>query len=139
MYFHLNHPIRYVRLVGPIIAIDDLTPRFTFLTLDDGSGAAIEVKIQRLDPAVSASVDCPSNTAVENVNVAAGLGVFDVVVDGRSLDIGTVVKAQHIGRESIHVEARTEYQPMLRGRSQPISRDDGRGREGWAIRLSRVV
>ncbi|KAJ9666550.1 hypothetical protein H2201_003207 [Coniosporium apollinis] len=94
VYFHLNHPIRYVRLVAPILAIDDLSPRLTFLTLDDGSGATIEVKVQRLDPAVSSSVDCPSNTVIENVNIDARLGVFDVVVDGRRLDVGTVVKVK---------------------------------------------
>lgn len=80
--------------MAPILAIDDISPRLALFTLDDGSGATIEIKIQRLDPSVSSSVNCPSNTAVENVNIDARLGVFDVIVDGSRLDIGTVAKVK---------------------------------------------
>lgn len=49
IYFHLNHPIEYVYLIGPIVAIDHVTTKyntyFTTLEIDDGSGSVIEVKI----------------------------------------------------------------------------------------------
>ncbi|KAF2092653.1 hypothetical protein NA57DRAFT_69606 [Rhizodiscina lignyota] len=92
LYFHLNHPIRYVCLVGTIVAIDDPTPKLAILTLDDGSGQTIEVKIARLPPEIASSVDCPSNTAVDNVDVTTGLGAFRVFVDHVHLDIPAVVK-----------------------------------------------
>ncbi|KAK5013713.1 hypothetical protein LTR60_003721, partial [Cryomyces antarcticus] len=79
VFFQLNHPIRYVRLVAAIVAIDDLGPRYTLLTMDDGSGATIEVKITRLDTAKSASSTSLLDTEVENVKVRAQLGVFDVL------------------------------------------------------------
>ncbi|KAK5167256.1 hypothetical protein LTR04_000069 [Oleoguttula sp. CCFEE 6159] len=94
VFFQLNHPVRYVRLVAAIVAIDDLGPRYTLLTMDDGSGATIEVKITRLDTAKSASSTSLLDTEVENVKVRAQLGVFDVLVDGKILDIGTVIKAR---------------------------------------------
>ncbi|KAI5777501.1 hypothetical protein EDC01DRAFT_732395 [Geopyxis carbonaria] len=40
--FILNHPLRYVRLVGQIVAVDAYERR-TLLVLDDGSGANIDV------------------------------------------------------------------------------------------------
>ncbi|TKA66587.1 hypothetical protein B0A49_08579 [Cryomyces minteri] len=94
VFFHLNHPVRYVRLVAAIVAIDDLGPRYTLLTIDDGSGATIEIKITRLDTAQSANSTSPLDTEVENVKVKAQLGGFDVLVDGKILDIGTVIKAR---------------------------------------------
>ncbi|OCL07937.1 hypothetical protein AOQ84DRAFT_354732, partial [Glonium stellatum] len=94
IYFSLNHPIRFVRLVGVIVAIDDINSKYTILTVDDSSGATIEVKIVRLAPEIANAVDCPSNTTVDNVNVVAELGVFEVVVDGCNLDIGTIIKAK---------------------------------------------
>ncbi|KAI9822086.1 MAG: hypothetical protein M1826_000546 [Phylliscum demangeonii] len=42
IYFHLNHPIRYVRLVGVLVAYDDYDRR-CIMILDDSSGATIEV------------------------------------------------------------------------------------------------
>lgn len=94
IFFHLNHPIRYIRLVGLIVAIDDVNPRYTILTLDDSSGATIEVKIVRLAKDEFNPVESPSNTMIENVNVYSGLGNFSVQVDGHEVDIGTVIKVK---------------------------------------------
>ena len=52
------------------------------------------MKITRLASDISSAVDCPSNTTVDNLNVVAQVGVFEVVVDGQNLDIGTVIKAK---------------------------------------------
>jgi hypothetical protein len=94
IYFHLNHPIRYVRLVGVVVAIDDINQNYTVLTIDDGSGKNIEVKIVRLNPEIYNPVKSPSNTMIDNVNVISQCGVFEVMVDQQPLDIGTVVKAK---------------------------------------------
>ncbi|KZF24882.1 hypothetical protein L228DRAFT_258389 [Xylona heveae TC161] len=53
IYFHLNHPIKYVRLVGIIIAFDQYETR-NVLTLDDGSGATIEVGCRRTEEEIQA-------------------------------------------------------------------------------------
>ncbi|KAI4698649.1 hypothetical protein J4E81_005873 [Alternaria sp. BMP 2799] len=94
IYFHLNHPIRYVRIVGVVVAIDDINLKYTALTIDDGSGATIELKIVRLPPAEPNPVDTSSDTKIKNLNIVSRFGIFDVVVDGEALDIGTVVKAK---------------------------------------------
>lgn len=93
-YFYLNHPIRYIYLVGVVVAIDDINLRYTTLTLDDGSGATLEIKIKRLLPEIYNPVDSPSNTEVDNLNVLAGLGRFDVTVNDQTVDIGTIVKVK---------------------------------------------
>ncbi|KAI9697143.1 MAG: hypothetical protein M1820_007878 [Bogoriella megaspora] len=95
LYFWINHPIRFVRLVGPIIAIDDVNPRYTIITIDDGSGATISLKIIRRSVEDEDNpVDCPNNTEVPNMNIVANVGTFELVLDGTLLDIGTVVKAK---------------------------------------------
>lgn len=41
MFFHLNHPISWVRIVGVVVAIDSFYSRRIY-TIDDSSGACIE-------------------------------------------------------------------------------------------------
>lgn len=94
MYFHLNHPIRYVRLVGVVIAIDDINLKYTVLTIDDGSGASIELKIVRVTPTDRNAAISSSKTTLNSVEVISQFGVFEVMVDNHRLDIGTVVKAK---------------------------------------------
>lgn len=94
VYFHLNHPIRYVQLVGPITSIDEKHPKLGTITIDDGSGATLNVKINRLAPEIVESIDCPSNTEVDNVNVKAGIGEYTITVDGEELDVSSVVKVK---------------------------------------------
>ncbi|KAF1957072.1 hypothetical protein CC80DRAFT_491909, partial [Byssothecium circinans] len=94
IYFHLNHPICYVRLVGVVVAIDDINLKYTVLTIDDGSGATIELKIVRLTADIYNAAKHPSNTTVGNVDVVSALGVFEVMIGGEQVDIGTVVKAK---------------------------------------------
>lgn len=62
------------------------------LTLDDGSGACIDVKFTVKD-ASKVEAGAP-NTNIENLSVNRSLGIFDIVIDGRALDIATVVKVK---------------------------------------------
>lgn len=41
-YFHHNHPLRWVRLVGVIVALD-VYPNRVVMTLDDSSGLTIDI------------------------------------------------------------------------------------------------
>lgn len=117
-FFHLNHPIRFVRLVGTVVAVEDLGPRFVLLTLDDGSGATVELKVTRLSPAESAALHAAAastttttttiptattsssssssifHTTVDNLVVRSAIGVFEVLVGGIPIDIGTTIKAK---------------------------------------------
>ncbi|KAH7396800.1 hypothetical protein DE146DRAFT_51349 [Phaeosphaeria sp. MPI-PUGE-AT-0046c] len=94
LYFHLNHPIRYVRLVGVIVAIEDINLKYTVLTIDDGSNANIELKIVRIPPDDRKAGIASTKTTLKTVDVISQFGVFEVMVDGHRLDIGTVVKAK---------------------------------------------
>ncbi|KAH7384624.1 hypothetical protein BKA66DRAFT_416831 [Pyrenochaeta sp. MPI-SDFR-AT-0127] len=96
IYFHLNHPIRFIRLVGVIVAIDDINAKYSAVTIDDGSGATIELKIDRIPAEDYNPVDSASNTVIDNVNIISQLGVFEVLVDRTRLDIGMVIKAKGI-------------------------------------------
>ena len=93
IYFHLNHPIRFVYLVAPIVAIQDIpNTKFFILTLDDSSNACIDVKIEREDPA-KIDADSTSNTTVPNLDINNALGYdSEIKIDGQRVDIGTVVK-----------------------------------------------
>ncbi|KKY14846.1 putative ob-fold nucleic acid binding domain [Diplodia seriata] len=112
-FFHLNHPIRFVRLVGTVVAVEDLGPRFALLTLDDGSGATLELKITRLTsgnnaaaaaaPGNSNSNSAPgtttptttSNTTVPNLTVHTAIGLFSVLTTNNTpINIGTTLKAK---------------------------------------------
>jgi hypothetical protein len=76
------------------VAIDDINVKYTVLTVDDGSGANVEVKIVRLTPGIYDASKCPSNTTVDNVHIVSKLGVFELTVDRQQVDIGTTIKAK---------------------------------------------
>lgn len=87
------------------MAIEPLTKKYALLTIDDGSGLNIGVKISRLleadpnipeneDAATVTVVDFPSNTTIANVNVRAGLGEFEVEIDDIRVNIGTIIRAK---------------------------------------------
>ncbi|KAL4910045.1 hypothetical protein BDW74DRAFT_144313 [Aspergillus multicolor] len=52
LFFYQNHPIRFVSLVGIIVARTDV-PRRTILTLDDSTGATVDVVVLKSDPTTS--------------------------------------------------------------------------------------
>lgn len=109
-YFHLNHPIKWIRLVGVIVAFDEFPTRWIML-LDDSSGALIEVTCGR-----------PQNTTTSpndhNIR-SAGLGKPTIAMEGvtstgrpidlSGIDIGTVVKVKgkigsFRGEKQMHLE-----------------------------------
>jgi hypothetical protein len=94
IYFCLNHPVRFVRVVGVVVAIDDITSKYSAITLDDGSGATIELKIVRILLGDRDSKNPLSGTTVSNLNVISQFGVFEITVDHERIEIGTVLKAK---------------------------------------------
>ena len=110
VYFWLNHPIRFVRLVGIVCAIDSVgNGKYTILTLDDSSGADIEIRIERRDVKFGDDVEYPSNTLVDNVNVSIKLGLPVVSIDKTQLCLGTVIRA-----EGMITSYRSQKQLLLR-------------------------
>lgn len=99
LFFHLNHPIKWIRLVGVIVAVD-LYPTRWIALLDDSSGATIEITCGRPAPTPTA----PNANSTSLAEGSAGLGRLDAFdkgvtatgrdVDLSGVDIGTVVKVK---------------------------------------------
>jgi hypothetical protein len=62
LYFHLNHPIKWVQVAGVVVAIDEFYGRRIY-TLDDSSGATIECVLSV--PKQNANLAAISATAAE--------------------------------------------------------------------------
>jgi telomere regulation protein Stn1 len=91
VFFHLNHPIRFVCVSGPIVAFGDVYKKHALFYIDDGSGQNIAIKICLLLPE-DVTPQAPSNTTVSNLNISTSIGTSAIQVDDTILDIGTVVK-----------------------------------------------
>lgn len=67
LFFHLNHPIQWVRVAGIVVAIDEYPGRRIY-TVDDSSGVCIEclVDVPRADAALTAAV---SGAKVDSKNL----------------------------------------------------------------------
>lgn len=74
IFFYKNHPIRFVSVVGVIIARNEITRR-TILTMDDSSGATLDVVVQQADPKEAAKIqaDQGSNSTAKQADTAASL------------------------------------------------------------------
>jgi len=95
LYFHLNHPIKWIRLVGVIVALDIFPTRW-ILILDDSSGATIEITCGLPKPKYSTLLK-------EDLNgLAKTFAILDTPTEGttatgrsiglRGIDVGTAVK-----------------------------------------------
>ncbi|KAL4992230.1 hypothetical protein BDW68DRAFT_196854 [Aspergillus falconensis] len=66
LFFYQNHPIRFVNLVGIIVARVDV-PRRTILTLDDSTGATVDIVVLKSDspsiPVKATAESKPKNDA----------------------------------------------------------------------------
>jgi acyl-CoA hydrolase len=99
VYFHGNHPIRYVYLCGIVLQFE-LAPgagatKYALLMLDDGSGRAIEVKIPRRQKRDQEGGEVfPSNTFIDNLNVHASLGLASLFIDNKPVHVGTIIKVK---------------------------------------------
>ncbi|MCJ1372468.1 hypothetical protein MMC20_003693 [Loxospora ochrophaea] len=108
VYFHLNHPIQWIRLVGVLVAFDEYPNRWVMI-LDDGSGETIEIVCAKQQnastPAVadhtaateqgSSSTRCPS-TSTPTLTAPSRIGrtATGYEVDMSRIDLGSVVKVK---------------------------------------------
>ena len=100
LFFHLNHPIKWIRLVGVIVALD-LYPTRWIALLDDSSGATIEITCGRPAPTPNASNTNATSLAKDTSTRLNGYeaSIKGVTATGRDVDlsgvdIGTVVKVK---------------------------------------------
>ena len=111
-YFHLNHPIKWIRLVGVVVAFDEFPQRWIML-LDDGSGAVIEVTCGR--PPSQHNTTSPSDYNIPIAGVAKptipleGVTSTGRPIDLNGIDVGTVVKVKgkigsFRGERQMHLE-----------------------------------
>ncbi|KXT16657.1 hypothetical protein AC579_8055 [Pseudocercospora musae] len=97
IWFWLNHPIQYVRLVGLICQVDMVAGgRYVLMTLDDSSGANIEIKLERGAGKVSENgfKEYLPITDLHNVLVRVEMGLPIVTLDRTILELGTIVIAE---------------------------------------------
>lgn len=95
VYFYANHPIKFVRVVGLLLEIEQIAEgKYTLLTLDDGSGECIVVKIKRREQADDGNGPPPSNTEVDNVSVHVDLGLPMLFLEKKPVELGSVVKVK---------------------------------------------
>ena len=118
-YFQLNHPIKWIRLVGVIVAFDEFPQRWIML-LDDNSGAVIEVTCGR--PPSQHKTTSPSDYNIPSAGVAEptisleGVTSTGHPIDLNGIDIGTVVKVKgkigsFRGDKQMHLERICMLQP----------------------------
>ncbi|ETS78011.1 hypothetical protein PFICI_10073 [Pestalotiopsis fici W106-1] len=81
-FFHLNHPIRWVRVVGLVVAIDSFYARRVY-TVDDSTGVCIECTISISPPAPA-----DGEKADKDAEQAAEQAALDPYAD---IDVGMVV------------------------------------------------
>lgn len=69
VFFHLNHPIQWVRIAGVVVAVDEYPGRRIY-TVDDSSGVCIEclVDVPRTDAALTAAVGKPAQAVSAKVD-----------------------------------------------------------------------
>ena len=77
IYFHLNHPVRYVRLVGVLVTLEEYERRW-LMVLDDSSGRTIEIV-------------CPKKVVVGNGDKGVGGGGGDVVAEMTTTTTTTIM------------------------------------------------
>ena len=104
LYFHLNHPIKWIRLVGLIVTFDIHPNRFVMI-LDDSSGSTIEITCGRKTPPpksnatdmqtqedhTTRSIRAPVTQSEADTKGLTATG-YDVNLHG--IDIGSVVKVK---------------------------------------------
>lgn len=97
LFFYLNHPIQWIRLVGVIVALDIFPTRWIMI-LDDSSGATIEITCGRpkqKGPILPAGdLDAYAKTSVLPDAPTEGTTATGRSIDLTRIDIGVVVKVK---------------------------------------------
>ncbi|KAH8666615.1 hypothetical protein BX600DRAFT_462094 [Xylariales sp. PMI_506] len=86
IFFHLNHPIRWIRIVGVVVAIDYYYGRWIY-TVDDSSGCCIECVSEAPAPANPRNSAAPDNGQKELLDALP-------VSPHPEVDIGVVIEVK---------------------------------------------
>ncbi|KAI4135987.1 MAG: hypothetical protein LQ347_000164 [Umbilicaria vellea] len=97
IFFHRNHPIKWIRVVGVIVALDVYPTRW-ILIIDDSSGETLEVMCPRL-------ISTDHSTTIDTVAVAEdfridtksntlGITATGLSIDLAGVDVGSIVKVK---------------------------------------------
>lgn len=110
VYFHLNHPIKWIRISGVVVAVDERQTKH-FYTIDDGSGATLECVVN------VPSQPAPASAAGAN-HASNPLPTIDAPIDvGHVLDIkgsvGTFRENRQIRAEKIMHLRSTEQEVVF--------------------------
>lgn len=68
--------------------------RYCFVTLDDGSGRTINVKITRRAQDETSEMEFPSNTTVDELNIEVKLGLPTIFIDKHAVSVGQCVRVR---------------------------------------------
>lgn len=95
LYFHLNHPIKWVRIVGVVVAIDEFAQRRIY-TVDDSNGACIECVVtvpkSILKPTLSGEPNATKNQQELQKQIEAREpALVPTIALPYGLDVGSVV------------------------------------------------
>jgi hypothetical protein len=121
LYHYLNHPVKWVKIIGVVVAIDEFATRRVY-TIDDASGACIEcscilpaptpASIKLLPGVTSTSKTESSNTAAQPTKIeiksAEPQSVTNPSIPYGIIDVGTTLKIKgRVGsfRDIIQIEA----------------------------------
>ncbi|KAL8702169.1 MAG: hypothetical protein Q9224_000131 [Gallowayella concinna] len=99
IYFHANHPIQWVRLVGVIVAFD-VYPNRIIMTLDDSSGLPIEIFCRKNTNHSTSGIDTSVGNhgviTLNRVSVPKDDAHVCITSEGKvnlhAFDVGSVVK-----------------------------------------------
>lgn len=107
IFFYLNHPIRFVCVVGIIVARTEV-PRRTILTLDDSSGATVDVVVLKNQPQFHPAYNPQStNGAPNEASTHHQTATTSTPLDIHALVPGMVVKIKgtlSIFRSTVQVQ-----------------------------------
>ncbi|AEO58880.1 hypothetical protein MYCTH_2306586 [Thermothelomyces thermophilus ATCC 42464] len=84
VYFYINHPVKWVRISGMVVAVDERETRH-FYVIDDGSGATLECVVS-----VAPRTNAPAATATATTNSSSGIAGSIPIVDA-PIDVGHVL------------------------------------------------
>ncbi|KAK4127200.1 hypothetical protein N657DRAFT_566054 [Parathielavia appendiculata] len=116
VYFHINHPIKWVRISGVVVAVDEREMRNLY-TIDDGSGATLECLVKSAPRAAPGTAAAGAATDAKSSSNSNTQPVVDAPIDvGHVLDIkgsvGTFRDNKQIRAEKI-VHLRSTEQEVV--------------------------
>ncbi|KAK4454003.1 hypothetical protein QBC34DRAFT_175328 [Podospora aff. communis PSN243] len=92
LYFHKNHPIKWVRIAGMVVAVDDFGPWRAY-TIDDSSGATTECHVNLPKPTANSATPGSGNLApaAKPSNAAAQQQQQKMELLGGEINVGDII------------------------------------------------